>query len=69
MPQVFAGLGIAVIIGLVFWYVRKAGSDGVKAKQGTDNAKAAERIAGAVASSPRTLNDLRKQLSGDSGEL
>lgn len=60
---------IAVIVGLVLWFTRKAGGDSVKAQQGVDNAKASERIAQAVADSPRTLDDLRDQLRDGSGKL
>lgn len=61
--------GIFVIVGLVLWFTRKAGGDSVKAQQGVDNAKASERIAQAVADSPRTLDDLRDQLRDGSGKL
>lgn len=57
-PAPFAYLAIAVMVGLVFWYVRKAGKDAVRA----DEAKAAERIAEAGKDPIRDIDDLADRL-------
>ena len=59
--------GVILLLAVMLWFARKAGSDAVEAAIGEGNLEAAKRIAEAGANAPRSRDDLVARLRDGGG--